>query len=98
MNRRTPGYGTLPEDHCLNQGLPLSFQGPLALTQPVTHCHSLERLHDDPVDFVKQLAGHLSASGALQVESQVVDSPLSTMNMVVVILVREEGRGEGKWP
>lgn len=77
----------------------MGFQGPPVLSRPapprppVTHCHGLERLHNDPVDFIKQLAGHLSASGALQVETQVVDSPLATMDVVVILLVRE-----GTWP
>jgi hypothetical protein len=52
-----------------------------------THRHSLEGLHDDPVDLVKQLAGHLPATGALQVEPQVTHCPLAPMDVVVVLLV-----------
>jgi hypothetical protein len=88
--RSTLSCGALLESCWLAQGFPLGFQGPPAPPRPfVTHRHGLERLHDDPVDFIKQLAGHLSASGALQVETQVVDSPLATVDVVVVLLVRE---------
>lgn len=37
------------------------------------------------VDLVGQLAGHLLASGALQVQLQVVPSPLGPVDVVVVL-------------
>uniref|UniRef100_A0A480HXA7 Putative tubulin polyglutamylase TTLL1 isoform X3 n=1 Tax=Sus scrofa TaxID=9823 RepID=A0A480HXA7_PIG len=49
--------------------------------------HGLQRLHDDPVDLVEQLAGHLLAAGALEVEPQVADRPLAPVDVVVVLPV-----------
>lgn len=51
-----------------------------------TYSHGLQRLHHDPVDLVKQSAGHILPSGALQVQTQVTDRPFASMDMVVVIL------------
>lgn len=53
-----------------------------------THSDSLQGLHHDPVDLVKQSAGHLLPPGALQVQTQVTDRPLPTVDMVIVILQR----------
>lgn len=60
---------------------------------PGTHRHSLQGLHNDPVDLVEQPAGHLLASGALQVESQVVHRPLAPVDVVVILLATEKGVG-----
>ena len=51
-----------------------------------THGHSFQRLHHNPVDLVKESARHLLSSGALQVQTQVADGPLASMNVVVVVL------------
>ena len=51
-----------------------------------TYSYGLQRLHDDPVDLVEQPAGHLLPSGALQVQTQVTDRPLASVDVVVVIL------------
>lgn len=58
---------------------------------PRTHSHRLQRLHNDPVDLVEQLAGHLLAPGALQVEPQVVHGPLAPVDVVVVFLAKGSG-------
>lgn len=77
--------------HCSLSGSLLP--GPSPTPHPGTHRHSLQRLHNNPVDLVKQLAGHLLASGALQVEPQVAHGPLASVDVVVVFLVTAEGTG-----
>lgn len=63
-----------------------------ACTPP--HRHGLQGLHDDPVDLIKQLARHLLAPGALQVEPQVVHGPLAPVDVVVVLLATGEGQAQ----
>lgn len=55
------------------------------------------------MDLVEEAAGHLLPSGALQVQSEVTDRPLASMDVVVVVL-HEMGTqviktvAQGKWP
>lgn len=62
-----------------------------APSTPGTHRHGLQGLHNDPVDLVEQPAGHLLASGALQVQPQVVHRPLAPVDVVVILLATEKG-------
>lgn len=45
------------------------------------------------MDLVEQLAGHLLAAGALEVEPQVADRPLAPVDVVVVLLATGKGAG-----
>lgn len=48
--------------------------------------HSFEGLDDDPVDLIKQVIGDVPSSGALQIQTQVTDRPLPTVDMIIVVL------------
>lgn len=52
----------------------------------LTYSHSFEGLDDDPVDLIKQVIGDVPSSGALQIQTQVTDRPLPTVDMIIVIL------------
>lgn len=84
-----------PKSHTLaRSALPPRRSPPLPTPEaPGTHGHGLQRLHDDPVDLVEQLAGHLLAAGALEVEPQVADRPLAPVDVVVVLLATGKGAG-----
>lgn len=51
-----------------------------------TYSHSLQGLNHNPVDLVKQVAGHLLSPGALKVQTEITDRPLAAVNVVVVVL------------
>lgn len=52
----------------------------------LTYSHSFEGLDDDPVDLIKQVIGDVPSSGALQIQTQVTDGPLPTVDMIIVVL------------